>query len=442
MLYILVALLSLSAATAIAASGPVKRALKLTEQDSATWQLAVHEDHAFMRDYHVYPDGTPTPDEQGKLYRGGRLFAPPQITSKLCLSGGQYYRQPENEYLPWFRLRAKEQRIVIVVADNCMRVTIHHDRPLTPADVTPTAIATALGGFFTVTGPNIHLGGTIAEKIDDLLQPIAIQGRRVEMAGFRFTLPEGWQADRLGQAVVLEGTGSGHRVEAEALVLSATERRAGVMLVLSDSYPNRLRQELRSLDRKSGLLNTSTPKTEAGIVSGWADGYAGRQYLARYWFVDVQTGAGLQFRETGRARDAERHRITFETLATSLQPLQPAQTTDPTIEKNYGLGDLEVTASPTEVGVGDTVSLGIEFALLGPDGDETPVTVSWALSHAGRTLPNFPREQQSLRSHGTYEPSLRQTIPAGAPAGRYQFKGEVCAADECRSKKAEFRVLP
>jgi len=105
-----------------------------------------------------------------------------------------------------------------------------------------------------------------------------------------------------------------------------------------------------------------------------------------------------------------------------------------------GLDSLRVEVLPSSVQRGDSVALTLRFRLAGVDGETFKVLERWTLSTGGEALPSYPVEREETLRSGEHESTYRQTIPAGASAGTYLLRGEVCVAEDCFSRTVMLEV--
>lgn len=100
-----------------------------------------------------------------------------------------------------------------------------------------------------------------------------------------------------------------------------------------------------------------------------------------------------------------------------------------------------VSTSVAVVRRGDSIDLLLDYAVNAPDGGTAQVDETRTLSFGGAQLPGYPNTTILQRAAGRFSSRLPQQIPAAAALGEYEYRGEVCVAGECVSRRETFKVV-
>jgi hypothetical protein len=92
------------------------------------------------------------------------------------------------------------------------------------------------------------------------------------------------------------------------------------------------------------------------------------------------------------------------------------------------LSDVTAMPEPARVGLNDTVSLKVSFAVMGGEKEQVAVQEIRTLSFANAILPNYPVVSEKIRLPGRYTTAFSQRIPSVAGPGSYRYEAEICGA--------------
>lgn len=128
------------------------------------------------------------------------------------------------------------------------------------------------------------------------------------------------------------------------------------------------------------------------------------------------------------------------TEAAARGPAAAAASSAPTPPPKPTVATVSASASPVRVAVGETVELLLDYEIVGAASSALEVVERRTLAYGGSPLPGYPSEQTTPRLPGVYQTAQPQTIPAGAPAGIYEFRGEVCVGGDCIARTVNLEI--
>jgi hypothetical protein len=340
----------------------------------------------------------------------------------------------------------------------CSWFKIHYGRPVTAADLEPSAVARALSGFFEISGPGVE--GGIASVIEDAILPIELGDRRTQFQGIAFSNPPGWEPE-LGDREIHYRQGRDRDIRVRSRELEPAEIQAGPTIMLQEELPRRLLESARKRDPGVRVETLARVYEQAGFGLGWADVVYDGTYERHHWVFDEVGGRLYTLRAKGRPDHRALLGAAMTDLLDSVGPAEaeldataglggdlaasslPAPTDfgRPSLGKAPSLLDLQAAVVPRQVLPGDTVELKLSFEIGGSEGVEVGVRESRTLRYRGQILPNYPVVEESRLPPGRYETVLPETIPEFADAGQYELTSELCVADDCQTRTSTFEVV-
>ena len=165
---------SVIAPTDVAGAKSLGAAKKAARQQIRDWTFVPKVPLGMAGVYQVNPDGTPTDDQQGKVFwlKGTHIGANKRVhTPRTCMDEGKTYRRQGKGTMAGmafldFEVHSKEVQLALFT---CVRFKIRYGRKVTAADLDPNAIAKALSGYFRIRGPGVTKPGDALKKLESAL---------------------------------------------------------------------------------------------------------------------------------------------------------------------------------------------------------------------------------------------------------------------------------
>ena len=450
---ILALLLPLVAPDASLADGDLKPARKRLARAMVEWSLVPKVDIGTKGVFDLRPDGRPTDDRQGRLKLGVFSGAAGSRKSKACMQQGRHYR-PGGTGIAL----DLDKRTFQVILYSCAWFKIHYGRPVTAADLEPSAVARALSGLFEITGPGVE--GGLEAVLEKALLPIEVADHRARFQGIAFSTPAGWESELVERELHFRRARN-QDIRIRSRELEPAEVRAGPAIMLQEELPRRLLESARKVDPRARVETLARAYEQAGFGMGWADVVYDGNYERHHWVFDEEAGRLYTLRAKGRPDDRTLFAAAMTGLMDSVGPAEAGFSAavgsgggpsgpdlpTPTDFGRPGLGeepsviDLQAAAIPGRVRPGETLELKMTFEIDGSEGAKIEVTERRTLRYHGEVLPNYPIVEKSLLAPGRYETVLPETIPDLADAGSYELHSELCVGDQCRSRTSTFEVV-
>ncbi len=428
--------LLIALACAPAAAEDLRTQAKALSKSMQSWRVTPKFHVGGMARFTLHPDGRPTSDKQGVYRQWGARH---EHKSAICLNEGSSY-----QFKP-VRVRAGNDSITVEGFVCGFIAIIQLGRAPVADDLTAGAIRRALGGIFRFSGASET--ATLAAALDDALSPIEIGARQTLFESILLDNPPGWQAEVRDDNVYFRNADRDLRVRSRAL--KSEELGAGADILLQETMPRRLLESARSIDPSARVLSIARVVDKDGLKVGSAQITYDDVIERHDWFYDAPGRKLFTIRGKAPGNASSGLDPIMNQLLRSVSPTtrtRLANTSDLPMPTAL-LGDapaeiaaLSVRASQESMDRGAEVAFTLDFAVTGGPTEGVRYSEVRSVTFAGRDVPGYPIRSSDQLASGRYRSTHTERIPLTAPPGQYEYRAQVCVAQQCQTQNMTFRI--